>query len=291
MTPFLESILAFPTVFFTILMGVTLTYWLFVILGAVGIDVLDGDVDLAAGAKAASGVLEGGAKAAGGLLEGGAKAAGGVLEGGAKAAGGVFEGADAHGHAGHAGHDHDVDAHGSGLFAALGFAGIPVTISFSFVVFASWTLALLSRNTVFDLLGSIVPSVVLSGGIFLLSLVLGTLMAALAVRPLHPIFIAKKAPGRQDLMGRVCTINSGSVTGSFGHATFEDGGAGLILNVFCSKENQLKRGDKALILGYDSARDVYEVEPVDWLLPEEVAQIDDPAKAAAIAARARDRVH
>jgi hypothetical protein len=290
MSPFLESILAFPTVFFTILMGVILTYWLFVILGAVGIDVLDGDVDLSAGAKAASGVLEGGAKAAGGLLEGGAKAAGGVLEGGAKAAGGVFEGADAHGHADHAGHDHDVDGHGSGLFAALGFAGIPVTISASFVVFASWTLSLLSRNAVFDLLGAIVPSIVLSGGLFLLSLVLGTLVAALAVRPLHPIFIAKKAPGRQELMGRVCTINSGSVTGTFGHATFEDGGAGLILNVFCAKDNQLKRGDKALILGYDPARDVYEVEPVDWLLPEEIAQIHDPVKATAIAARARDRL-
>jgi hypothetical protein len=297
MTPFLESILAFPTVFFTILMGVTLTYWLFVILGAVGIDVLDGDVDLSAGAKAASGVLEGGAKAAGGIFEGGAKAAGGLLEGGAKAAGGVLEGgakaagglggADAHGHAGH---DHDVDAHGSGLFAALGFAGIPVTISFSFVVFASWTLSFLSRNTVFELLGSFVPSVVLSGGIFLLSLILGTLVSALAVRPLQPIFIAKKAPGRQELMGRVCIINSGSVSGNFGHATFADGGAGLILNVFCSKANQLKRGDQALILGYDPARDIYEVEPVDWLLPEEVAQIQDPAKAAAIAARARDRV-
>ena len=78
MTPFLDSILAFPTAFFTILMGVTLTYWLCVILGAVGIDVLDGDVDLAAGAKAAGGLLEGGAKAAGGMLEGGAKAASGA---------------------------------------------------------------------------------------------------------------------------------------------------------------------------------------------------------------------
>lgn len=268
MNPFLESILAFPTVFFTILMGVILTYWLFVIIGAIGIDVLDGDVDLSAGAKAASG----------------------ALEGGAKAVGGVFEGADAHGHADHAGHDHDVDAHDAGLFAALGFAGIPVTISFSFVVFASWTLSFLGRNAVFELLGSIVPSIVLSGGIFLLSLVLGTLVAALAVRPLHPIFITKKAPGRQELMGRVCTVNSGSVTQSFGHATFEDGGAGLILNIFCSKANQLKRGDQALILGYDPVRHVYEVEPVDWLLPEEVAQIHDPAKAAAIAARARDRV-
>jgi hypothetical protein len=283
---FLDSILAFPTVFFTILMGVTLTYWLFVIIGAVGIDVLDGHMDLAAGAKAAGGLI-GGAKAAGGLV-GGAKAAG-ALVGGSKAAGGALQG---HGHhaGGHHGHDHDADAD-AGILSALGFAGIPVTISGSFVIFASWTLAYLIRNPVFEWLGSMLPSVVLSSGVFLLSLVLGTLLAALAVRPLRPIFVATKARGRDSLMGRVCTINSGSVTTTFGHATFEDGGAGLILNVFCSKANELKRGDQALILGYDPARDVYEVEPVDFLLPEEIDQIHDPTKGAAIAARARDRVH
>lgn len=290
MTAFLQSILAFPTVFLTILLGVVLVYWLFVIIGAAGIDMLDGD--LAAGAKAAGGTLEGGAKAMGGVLEGGVKAAGGVLEGGAKgaiegsakAAGSLVGGTKA---VGGDGHDFDVD---TGVLSALGFAGIPVTISGSFVVFASWTLSLLARNPIFDLLGAVVPGIALSSGVLLLSLVLGTFLASLAVRPLRPIFIAKKAPGREALMGRVCTINSGSVTARDGHATLEDGGAGVILNVFCEKANQLKRGDQALILGYDPIRDVYEVEPVDWLLPEEVAQIQDPAKAMAIAARARDRV-
>jgi hypothetical protein len=278
MTTFLESIQAFPTAFFTILRGVTMTYWLCVIRGAVGVDNHDGDVT--AGAKAAGGTLEGAAKAAGGILEGGAKAAAEGLVGSAKA-GGSLEGAAS---------GHDLDADGSGLSDALGFAGIPITISGSFVIFGSWFLSLLSRDTAFGLLGAVLPSVVISGGVMLLSFVLGTLLASLAVRPLRPIFIVKKAPGRDSLMGRVCTINSGNVTGSFGHATFEDGGAGMILNVYCSKENGLKRGDQALILGYDAERGVYEVEPVDWLLPEEVAQIQDPVKAAAIA-RARERAH
>ncbi len=314
MTTFLQSILAFPTVFFTILLGVTMTYWLCVILGAVGVDILDGDVaagakaaggTLEGAAKAAGGILEGGAKAAGGILEGGAKAAGGILEGGAKAAGGVFEGgakaagglvggAKAAGGlegAAKAAAGHDLDADGGGLSETLGFAGIPITISGSFVIFASWLMSMMSRDTAFDLLGAILPSVVISGAVGLLSFVVGVLLASFAVRPLRPIFIAKKAPGRDSLMGRVCTINSGNVTTAFGHATFEDGGAGLILNVFCAKENGLKRGDQALILGYDPARDVYEVEPVDWLLPEEVAQIQDPRLGAAIAARARDRSH
>jgi hypothetical protein len=295
MTSFLDAILAFPTVFFTILLGVTLTYWLFVILGAVGVDVLDGDVDMAAGAKAASGVLEGGAKAAGGMFEGGAKAVGGALEGGAKAAGGALEGgAKAAGGAlqggAKAAGGHVADAaDGAGLAAWLGFAGVPVTVTASFVIFFSWSLALLANGPIQGALGSLVPGVLLSGGVGLLSFVLGLLLASLVVRPLRPVFVAKHAPGRDTLMGRVCTINSGSVTDSFGHAIFEDGGAGIILNVFCAKANGLKRGDKALILGHDPVRDVYEVEPVDWLLPEETEQLRDPFKAEAVA-RARSRV-
>ncbi|MDY7231565.1 hypothetical protein [Hyalangium rubrum] len=292
MTTFLESILAFPTVFFTILLGVTLTYWTCVILGAVGVDILDGDVSGAA--KAAGGTLEGAAKAAGGLLEGGAKGAAEGLLGGSKgAAEGLVGSAKASGtmEGAKAASGHDMDADGGGLSEALGFAGIPITISGSFVIFASWVLSLMGRNVAFDLLGSILPTVAISGGVALLSFVLGTLLASLAVRPLRPIFVAQKAPGRDSLMGRVCIINSGSVSGNFGHATFEDGSAGMILNVFCAKENQLKRGDQALILGYDPEKDIYEVEPVDWLLPEEVAQIQDPSRAAAIAARARDRAH
>lgn len=275
MSPFLDAILAFPTVCFTILLGVTLTYWLCVILGTVGVDLLDGDV--VAGAKAASGALESGAKAVGGVI-GGGKAAGGVLDGGAHGA-----------HCAH-GHHHDGPDADSGLFAALGFAGIPVTVSASFVIFASWTLSLLGRNPAHALLGPVLPGGLINAGVGLVSLVLGTLLASLAVRPLRPVFVARHAPGREALMGRLCIISSGNVTQSFGQATFEDGGAGLILNVFCDKANPLKRGDRALILGYDAARDVYEVEPVDWLLPEETEQLQDPRRAAELA-RARSRVH
>ncbi|NBD09144.1 MULTISPECIES: hypothetical protein [Corallococcus] len=262
MTTFLDALVAFPTAIFTILLGVTLAYWLCVIIGAVGIDLLDGDLDLEGGAKAVSGAFEGGAKATSGMLEGGAKAVSG------------------HGHS----HLHDAEA-ATGLLAALGFGGIPVTVSVSLVVFLSWSLSLVSGQPTHAAL-SMLPSWLVSTGLGLVCAAVGLVVGGLAVRPLRPIFIAKRAPGRDALMGRVCIISSGSVTAKDGHATFDDGAAGLILNVFCDKPNQLKRGQPALILGYDAERGVYEVEPVDWLLPQELEQLRDPLKAAAIA-RAR----
>jgi hypothetical protein len=272
MTQFLSSILAFPTAVFTIAMGVVLAYWLFVIIGAVGIDLLDGNLDFEAGGKALGGALEGSGKALSGALEGGAKAAGEAVQGGAKAL---------------AGHDHDMHVDG-GILSALGFAGIPLTVSVSLVSLYSWILSLLSTPPVRAALGPVLPAWMQSAVLGLLCFVVGTVAAGFTVRPLKPVFVARKAPGRDSLMGRVCTISSGSVTDRHGHATFEDGGAGMILNVVCDKANGLKRGAPALILAYDAEKGVYEVEPVDWLAPEELEQLQDPARAAALA-RAKAR--
>jgi hypothetical protein len=267
MTEFLAAILAFPTVLFTIPLGIVVGYWLTVMVGAVGIDLLDGDLgDFALGAKAgAAEALEGGVK---GAMEGGAKAA---LEGGAKAA---VEGS----------------VKGSTSFLeVLGFGGVPVTVSVSFVVFLSWLMSLAFARPAKEALGML-PGALVSGGLAALCLAAGFMLAGLVVRPLRPMFAVHQAPRRSELMGRVCVIASGRVDGRFGHATFEDGGAGLLLNVVCDKANALKRGEKALILGYDTTRDAYEVEPVDWLLPEELEHLKDPLTAAALARdRARTR--
>ncbi|MFP2909891.1 hypothetical protein ACLESD_33595 [Pyxidicoccus sp. 3LFB2] len=175
-----------------------------------------------------------------------------------------------------------------GILSALGFAGIPLTVSVSLVSLYSWVLSLLSSPPVHAALGPVLPGWTISAVLGLLCFLVGTVGAGFTVRPLRPVFVARKAPGRDSLMGRVCTISSGSVTDRHGHATFEDGGAGMILNVVCDKTNGLKRGDPALILHYDAEKGVYEVEPVDWLVPEELEQLQDPVRAAALA-RAKAR--
>jgi hypothetical protein len=51
MQEFLATVLSYPTVLFTVLLGVALVYWMLVIFGAVGVDVLDLDVDVDADAE------------------------------------------------------------------------------------------------------------------------------------------------------------------------------------------------------------------------------------------------
>ena len=70
----------------------------------------------------------------------------------------------------------------------------------------------------------------------------------------------------------------------------EDGGSGLMIHVTCSKANPLKKGDRALIIDFDAQKDSYEIEPIDWLEPGELAALNDPAQAARVLdARIRSR--
>lgn len=227
----LQLLVSFPVVPFTVLLGIVLAYWLFVGVGALGIDALDSDGAFGGGVKAGA------------------------------------EGAD-------------------GLLESLGLGGVPVTVAISVVAFIGWSTSLLATQLAAPVLGASPLFGWVGGSLILLaSLFVAFFAGGRSLGPLRRIFVSADAPDRRSaILGRVCTISSGKVDGRFGQATMSDGGAGLILNVSCDRPNQLAKGDRALVLGYDAARDTYEIEPVEWLLPEEVAQLDDPARARAVAA-------
>jgi hypothetical protein len=105
---------------------------------------------------------------------------------------------------------------------------------------------------------------------------------AVVLRPLGKALDANKPARRRDSLGQICTITSGKVDAKFGTAHVEDGAAGLNVHVVCSKANTLKKGDRAILVDFDSVKDTYEIEPVDWLMPQEIEAQQDPARAAQI---------
>ena len=88
-------------------------------------------------------------------------------------------------------------------------------------------------------------------------------------RPFGRFFVVHQAPRRKSLYGKICVVTTGRVDEKFGQATCDDGGAGLLLQVRCDVMGRLKRGQKALIVDYDSDRDAFLVEPYDELLNDD----------------------
>lgn len=236
---FLAVALAFPSAVYTVLLGVALMYWVFVMVGAAHLDLL--------GDGAADGAGEG-----------------------------AFDGADA-GHADAGGHadgglDGDGAGHGGGsalggLLASLKLRSAPATVVLSVLIMFAWLFSVLGMQAA----AAWLPADALSlarYGVFFLSPLLALPLTSLAVRPLARIFVPPVVVAKRDLVGKVCTVRTGTVTDRFGEGLLEDGGAGLVVRIRIDAGETVKRGDQVVIVDYDAEKQEFTVAPMEGLLDE-----------------------
>ena len=87
--------------------------------------------------------------------------------------------------------------------------------------------------------------------------------ANLTLRAARRLLGSKKKVETQDgLIGQECLITTLEVSETFGQASLNDGGAGLILSVRSKQPNDLTRGGLARIVAYNASAGTYEVEVV-----------------------------
>lgn len=225
--------LTFPSVVFTVLLGVVLIYWAFVMVGVVHIG------------EGTEGALDG-------HIDGATK---GMLEGAVDHVGGDGD------------FDLDLDdggePHGvlAAVMSALHLRSVPATVVFSLIVTFAWLVSVVTMQSVTRLVPALLGAP-LSFGVLLASVILALPLTSIVARPLAKVFAPKHAPVKSDFIGRTCVVRTGSVTAKFGEATLHDGGAGLVVRVRVDGEQQLGRGEQALIVDYDPERETYLVEPM-----------------------------
>lgn len=275
MTEVFTLALSFPSVVFTVLLGVVLVYWLFVMAGALHIGegsdgALDGIDAHGAIAGASKGALEGAAK---GALEGAAK---GVLEGATKGAlesaldgldgqDGTVDGVDGG----------DADAGGSeanghagvlaAVLSALRLRQIPATVALSVLTTFCWLVSVVAMQILSRSFGANLATW-MRFVVLLLSPILALPLSSLVCVPLSKVVSHRDAPTKTGLIGMTCRVRTGKVTERFGEATLEDGGAGLVVRVRVDGGKPLKRGDLALIIDFNKEEDSFLIEPMDSLL-------------------------
>lgn len=248
--------LSFPSVVFTVLLGVVLVYWAFVMIGVVHI----GEGSEGAFDGLGDGGFEGATK---GLLEGHLDGAAGHFADG----GDGLDVGDAHG--GDTGDLGDVEGAGAiaSLVHALHLRSAPATVVLSLIITFAWLISV----TVMQVVTRSFPSAQgfgLSAATLLLAPIFALPLTSLAVRPLAKVFAPRKALAKADLIGKTCVVRTGSVSDKFGEATLEDGGAGLVIRVRVDSGKRLGRGEQALIIDFDAQHETFLVEPMKGLLPE-----------------------
>lgn len=222
---FLEICLSFPVIIFTGLLILACLYWVVAAMGLLDIDTLDLDIDPGGGGDIGD--------------------VGDVGDAGPDLVDGLHGGMGAV----------------ASLLFHLGLYGVPMTLILTFIFLVGWFVAHLGFSLVLGpwfepgliryLLG-----LVLMG----LAFMAGALATSVMIRPLRPLF--KKAPQvtRASLRGKTVVIRSSQVTDTYGEAVYEDGGAGMLLDVRPATAGRtFKRGETAVVLEYDEARRLYTI--------------------------------
>lgn len=158
-----------------------------------------------------------------------------------------------------AGDGDSTDASGAAaLLAKLGLAGVPLMVVLTVLALVGWLgvyfVQLLALSHLPDawrlVVGAAVDVAMLAPGLLLTSLLLRPLSGWLQrLRPTH----------EPTLLGRVALVNTPQVTTDYGTATFDDGGAGLVLQVRHDAPGTLKRGDRVVLIEYVEEQHAYRV--------------------------------
>ncbi|MYS20194.1 hypothetical protein GA0115240_11728 [Streptomyces sp. DvalAA-14] len=114
------------------------------------------------------------------------------------------------GQAGHGGHP--------GLLGAAGLGGVPVVAVLSLLTAFSWFLSL-AASVALDGAGlDGRPRIAVDFLVLVAALFGAWPLTWTLVRPLRHLFPQERAPSREDFLGRICVIRTGSVTARFGQA-------------------------------------------------------------------------
>ncbi|MCP4043414.1 MAG: ubiquinone biosynthesis protein [Gammaproteobacteria bacterium] len=150
-----------------------------------------------------------------------------------------------------------------GFLATTGLTGVPTMVAFSIPILWGW---------LFTVLGTGVLKYLVTGGawfivggvlVLLASLFMAVLISALMIRPLRHYFKTENALHQTDIVGKVCVVKTLNVDEGFGQAEFEDGGAGLLIQVRSETGNGLTKGSKALIIARDEQKEAFRVRSYD----------------------------
>jgi len=148
-----------------------------------------------------------------------------------------------------------------GLLLKFGFNEVPMTLIITLISLLGWIISYLSTRYLLIHLFDISWLYYLSSVIvFITSFIIATYLTAWLIRPIRPFFNKLgHLHSNRSCLGQAVVIRSSIVNEQKGEAIYEDGGAGLILQVRADNYYQFKRGDKAILLSYDNLSNNYEI--------------------------------
>ncbi|MGO3046430.1 MAG: hypothetical protein ACTIIO_06905, partial [Psychrobacter celer] len=101
-------------------------------------------------------------------------------------------------------------------------------------------------------------------GALVFVLVISMWLTGLIISPIRKNIAKIPKRNASSNIGKIAVVRTLSVTDKYGEAVLNDGGAGLILKIRSDmSDNQLKQGDKVVLVAYLDDANTYRVTPVE----------------------------
>ncbi|GHA07835.1 hypothetical protein GCM10008090_17080 [Arenicella chitinivorans] len=164
-------------------------------------------------------------------------------------------------------YDGDVDAADSaqaqtgiaGLLLKFGLGGVPLTITLSIISLIGWILCYYSSYFA----GQIVPTKLLNFiaciAIFFIATYLSVLTTAQVIKPIRKLFAKLDIDETKHIIGQQAVVRSSVVNQQRGEAYMSDGGAGILLNVRATGDEEFQKGDEVVVIEKLSNTNLYRV--------------------------------
>ena len=171
--------------------------------------------------------------------------------------------------------------HPHGFLEFLSLGRVPITVLATFLVTFAWFLCLVGEVALRAPLGAVLP-----GAVYDWLMGLGAFFAAVpltgfAAKPLRGVFTIHEAQTKRGVVGTPATVTSVTADERFGTAVADLAGDEIILNVVTRAGVTMTKGEIAVVVEYDDARDLYLIAPLPHLQPGFLeAPTADPARPA-----------
>lgn len=146
----------------------------------------------------------------------------------------------------------------AGMLAKLGLSGVPMMLVLTVLSFFGW----LATYFVQLFLLQYAPDGlrwIAGAGVLVVALLPGAFATSLLLRPLAAVIARLRPPTPPSVLGRAGTVISPHADATGGRAQFDDGGAGLILQVRTLPDQRFARGDRVVLIEHLESDNTYRV--------------------------------
>ncbi len=148
----------------------------------------------------------------------------------------------------------------AGVLFKLGLNGVPLTIVITIISILGWIISYYVIYFGRTFIPSFLPIELIAETVILIAvLFVSILLTAQIIKPIRTLFKKLEADETKHIVGQIVTVRSAVCNSSTGEAFMNDGGAGILLNIRATADQEFLKGDEVVVIEENKETRIFRV--------------------------------